>query len=568
MAGFPITMSSPDAPPLSRLRRSSSAEKLNPRIENNVLFSPHAKVNVPVCSIYTVVKAFLSSAGSKLAAVDYHRSYTRQNLLHAIERYAAGFQSLGVRKGHHVCIHMRTSVDAFVTSFALIFAGATVILCNTSLKHRELEARMTDADATHVVTDSPNAEKVGKVCDQISLSDENRFVLGEAEGFISILGFEHLDNKDFREVAVLDPPNTLAAIAFSSGTGGQVKGVEITHYSFVANMVQNKNTIASDETDVLLAWNPVTHTCGFLFTMLAACVGSTCVIVSPALTYKQFIDVCNKYQVSALFGFPSRMHRIMHEMQCSRVRLESVRKLCLAGCAVTELLMREALVVFPNLRNFRNFYGVAECCGLLAAPGVEEIDYSDVGFPTPNAELKFLCLKSGRPVGLNEHGEVAFRTPSMTRGYYKRPRETAELIDADSWCHTGDVAYYDECGRVHIVERLKEMIKCMDNQVAPAEVEDLIMSSCPAVAEVGIIGLPHSDYGEVPTAFITLKPGQEISEKEIKKVVAENLATYKQLLGGVYFISSLPRSETGQLLRSVLRKDPNYRLPCGHAAAF
>ncbi|KAH8020377.1 hypothetical protein HPB51_001010 [Rhipicephalus microplus] len=104
----------------------------------------------------------------------------------------------------------------------------------------ELEARMTDADATHVVTDSPNAEKVGKVCDQISLSDENRFVLGEAEGFISILGFEHLDNKDFREVAVLDPPNTLAAIAFSSGTGGQVKGVEITHYSFVANMVQNK----------------------------------------------------------------------------------------------------------------------------------------------------------------------------------------------------------------------------------------------------------------------------------------------------------------------------------------
>ncbi|KAL1445230.1 hypothetical protein MTO96_045139, partial [Rhipicephalus appendiculatus] len=162
------------------------------------------------------------------------------DLLHAIERYAAGFQSLGVRKGHHVCIHVRTSVDAFVASFALIFAGATVVLCNTSLKHRELVARMSDADATHVLTDPPNAEKIGRVCDQISLSDENRFVLGEAEGFISILGFEHLEDKDFREVAVLDPHNTLAAIAFSSGTGGQVKGVEITHYSFVANMVQNK----------------------------------------------------------------------------------------------------------------------------------------------------------------------------------------------------------------------------------------------------------------------------------------------------------------------------------------
>lgn len=567
MAGFPITASARDAPPLSRLQRSSSAEKLKPCIENNVLLSPYPKVNVPVCSVYTVVKAFLSSAGSKLAAVDYHRSYTRQELLRAIERYAAGFQSLGVRKGHHVCIHLRTSVDAFVVVFALVFAGATVVLCNTSLKHRELVVRMTDADATHVVTDTPNAEKMGKVCDQISLSDENRFVLGEAAGFISILGFEHLEDKDFREVAVLDPRNTLAAIAFSSGTGGHVKGVEITHYSYVANMVQNKSTIASDETDVLLAWNPITHTCGFLFTMLAVCVGSTCVIVSPALTYNQFIDVCNKYQVSSLFGFPSRIHRIMHEMQRSRVRLESVRKLCLAGCAVTEPLMREALAVFPNLRNFRNFYGVAECCGLLAAPGVEEIDYSDVGFPTPNTELKFLCLKSGRPVGSNEQGEVVFRTPSMTRGYYKRPHETAELLDANSWCHTGDVAFYDESGRVHIVERLKEMIKCMDNQVAPAELEDLIMSRCPAVAEVGIVGLPHPDYGEVPTAFVTLKPGQEISEKEIKNIVAENLATYKQLLGGVYFPASLPRTETGQLLRSALRKDPNYRLPCEHAAA-
>ncbi|KAH7948424.1 hypothetical protein HPB52_022688 [Rhipicephalus sanguineus] len=113
------------------------AEKFKPCIENNVLLSPYPKVNVPVCSVYTVVKAFLSSAGSKLAAVDYHRSYTRQELLRAIERYAAGFQSLGVRKGHHVCIHLRTSVDAFVVVFALVFAGATVVLCNTSLKHRE-----------------------------------------------------------------------------------------------------------------------------------------------------------------------------------------------------------------------------------------------------------------------------------------------------------------------------------------------------------------------------------------------------------------------------------------------
>ncbi|KAH6927513.1 hypothetical protein HPB50_004924 [Hyalomma asiaticum] len=531
MPGLPITVSARDAPPLSRIRRSSSAEKLKPRIENNVLYSPHAKVNVPVCSIYSAVKAFLCSAGSKMAAVDYYRRYTRQELLRVIERHAAGFQSLGVRKGHHVCVHMRTSVDGFVAVFSLVFCGATVVLCNTSLKHRELVTRMTDSDATHVLTDPPNAEKISKVCDQISMSEKNRFVLGEAAGFISILGFQHMDEKDFREVTVPDPRNTLAAISYSSGISGLAKGVEITHYSFVANMVQNKGAMASDESDVLLAWNPITHTCGFLFTMLATCVGSTCVIVSPALTCNQFIDVCNKYQISALFSYSSRIHQIMHEMQIFRVRLGSVRKLCVAGCTVTEGLMREALAVFPNLRNFRNLYGVSECCGLLAAPGQDEINYSDVGFPTPNAELK-------------------------------NPDKKAPELPNRFFHASGDLAFYDDSGRVHFVERLKEMIKCMDNQVAPAELEELIMSSCPAVAEVAVIGLPHPDYGEVPTAFVTLKPGQEVSDKEIKKIVAENLATYKQLLGGVFFPPSLPHTEAGKLLRSTLRTDPNYRLVC------
>ncbi|XP_077486297.1 putative 4-coumarate--CoA ligase 2 isoform X3 [Amblyomma americanum] len=475
MPGLPITASPRDAPPLSRIRRSSSAEKLKPRIENNVLYSPHPKVTVPVCSVYTAVKSFLSAAGSKLAAVDYTRSYSRQELLRAIERYAAGFQSLGLRPGHHVCVCLRNSVDSFVVVFALVFAGTTVVLCNTSLKQLELRARMTDSDCTHVVTDPPNAEKLHTACNEVNIPEKSRFVLGEAAGFISILGFDLLDEADFREVAVADPRNALAGISYSSGITGLVKGMEITHYSFVANMVQNKNVMASDESDVFLAWNPITHTCGFLFTMLAACVGSTCVIVSPALTYNQFIDVCSKYQ--------------------------------------------------------------------------------------------FVSPMTGKAVGPKEHGEVFFRTPSMMRGYYKQPKETALIIDANGWCRTGDLAYYDETGRVHFVERLKEMIKCMDNQVAPAEIEELITSSCPGVDKVGVVGLPHPDYGEVATAFVALKPGCHVTEKDIKKIVADNLAAYKQLLGGVYFLPALPHNDTGELLRSALRTDPNYRSGTSSMAA-
>ncbi|XP_075752405.1 putative 4-coumarate--CoA ligase 2 isoform X2 [Rhipicephalus microplus] len=444
----------------------SNATLLKGRIENKILYSPYPTLAIPVCSVYTCVKSFLSIAGNRPVAVDYTTSYTRQELLLALERYAAGFQSHGLKLGDHVCVHMRNSVDAFVAVFSLIFAGATIVLAKTSLTTRELLYQMTDGDATYIVTDPPNADKVRKVCDELKIPEKARFVLGEAPGFTSILGFVHMDPKQFREVPVADPRNTIAGISYTSGTTGLPKGVEITHFSFVANIVLSKDITASDETDVFLAWNPITHMSGFMFTMLGICIGSTCVIVSPALTFNQFIDVCNKYQI--------------------------------------------------------------------------------------------LNKSNEQLMGPNEPGELLFRTPSVMRGYYKRPKETAEILLKDGWCSSGDVIYYDHNGRLHYLDRLKEMIKCMDNQVVPAELEDLIMSKCPAIAEVCVLGLPHPEYGEAAAAFVIPHERHkgEVTEDDIKKVVADNLAKHKHLYGGVYFPPSLPRTDTGKLQKNLIRKNP------------
>ncbi|XP_077486376.1 putative 4-coumarate--CoA ligase 2 [Amblyomma americanum] len=535
---------------------------LKGRIENKVVHSPHPKVSIPVCSVYTAVKSFLSVAGSKLAAVDYTTSYTRQELLLALERCAAGFQSLGVKLGDHACVHMRNSVDGFVVVFGLIFAGATVILAKTSLTHRELLYQMSDGDASYIVTDPPNADKVRKVCDEMKMPEKARCILGEAPGFISILGFALLDPKMFREVTVSDPRNTLAGLSYTSGTTGLPKGVEISHYSFVANIVLSKSVTASDETDVFLAWNPITHMSGFLFTMLGACIGSTCVIVSPALTFNQFIDVCTKYQVTSLFSFPTRLRSLVHEMQRMNVKLDKVRKVSVGGSLVTETLARATMDVFPNLFNFRNFYGLTECCSLLVAPGQDEIDFMDLGVPSPNVEIKFLTLDSREQVGPKENGELVFRTPAIMRGYYKRAKATAEVVDPAGWCFSGDMGFYDENGRIHYVERLKDMIKCMDNQVVPAELEDLISRSCPGVAEVSVVGMPHPEYGEVAAAFVILHEAYKgkVSGEDIKKIVSDNLAKHKHLLGGVFFPSTLPHTDTGKVIKSVVRKDPAYTM--------
>lgn len=557
--------------PLAKLRQTASTSSFVTQIENGVLYSPRPKVSIPVCSIYTAVKKFLSAAGHKTAAVDYTKTYSRQALLHAIERYAAGFQSLGVKAGEHVCVHLRNSVDSFVAVFALIFAGATVVLCDTSLTNAELRTQMTNADAEYVVTDPQNADKMRAVCDEMKVDVKKRFVLGDAPDFISLASFDSLDEKEFRAVDVADTWNSVAAICYTSGATGMAKAIEITHYSFVANLIQNRSVAMADETDVFLAWNPIMHTSGFLFTMLSVCIGSTCIIVSPTVTVSEFVDICTKYTVTALYSFPGRLYSLVQQMKASGTCVDSMRKLCVGGGPVNESLARHVLDAFPKLCNLRNLYGLVECGGLLTSPGLSEINCVDVGFPTPNVELKFVRLNTRKPAGPNVPGEIAFRTPSAMRGYYKNAKRTDKVLEPNGWCLTGDVGYYDESGRVYLVERVHELVRCMDNRVVPEELEALILQSFPAVAEVGVVGLPHHDYGEAAAAFVVLREGedQQITGDDIMRVVAASvscrdgevsLAKHKHLIGGVYFPRSLPHTETGRVLRSALRNDPSYRV--------
>lgn len=552
-----------------RSRQSIGGDSFKPRIENNILFSPYPPVEIPVCSIYTAVKRFLNQPGSKIAVVDCTQSLTRQALLRMIECHAGGFQELGIRPGDHVCVHLRNNVENFVIVFGMIFAGATVILSNTTHKHHELLYRMDDGDATHIVTDSGCVRKVRDVCDVLKIPEKNRFVLGEASGFTSVAGFELLSRDAFVEVPVPDPRNTIAAIAYTAGTTGSSRGVEITHYSFVANLMQNQAVTASDDTDVFLAWNPITNMIGFLFTMLAACVGSTCVITSPTLSFHEFRKVCSKYEVSSLFSFPMRLHYLVREMKLANIRLPHVRKVCVGGGRVTEELANDARIAFPNLRSFRSMYSLSECCGLLAAPPQSELNHTDLGFPTPNVELKFLNVKSGKAVGPMEQGEIAFRTPSTMRGYYKRPLDTAETLDSEGWCRTGDVAYFDESGRVHFVEQLRELIHCMGRQVEPEELEQTVLHKCPKVCEVAVVGLPHPEHGEVPTAFVVVSDEYKgtVTEDDIKNAVTGVLPVHKQL-GAVYFPEYLPHTETGNVRRAALRQDPVYRQPGRYCASI
>ncbi|XP_040077478.1 4-coumarate--CoA ligase 1-like [Ixodes scapularis] len=176
-------------------------------------------------------------------------------------------------------------------------------------------------------------------------------------------------------------------------------------------------------------------------------------------------------------------------------------------------------------------------------------------------------ITSGDSLGPHQNGEIAVHARGIMKGYTGRPEATAEALSSDGWFRTGDLGYYDTEGRIHVIERLKQMIKCMDNVVVPAELEELLMTH-EAVAEAAVVGIPSAKHGEAPTACIVVKGGFEKNldslATELKELVAGisfqypnfvfgQAAVFKQLYGGVFFMKSFPKSDNGKILRRDLK---------------
>ncbi|KAM7314153.1 luciferin 4-monooxygenase [Ixodes scapularis] len=194
----------------------------------------------------------------------------------------------------------------------------------------------------------------------------------------------------------------------------------------------------------------------------------------------------------------------------------------------------------------------SECDYILAdkdtAPNILKI--------TMPSTIKILDLFSGDSLGPYQKGELVVHSKTLMKGYYGRPEATLEVLSSDGWLRTGDLGYYDSNGQIYIVDRIKQMIKCMGNIVTPAELEE-ILTSHEAVLEAAVVGIPSSKYGEAPVACVVVKKTQERSldslEQELKELVAGQTSTHKHLYGGVVFMNSLPKSESGKILRQQLK---------------
>jgi acyl-CoA synthetase (AMP-forming)/AMP-acid ligase II len=201
----------------------------------------------------------------------------------------------------------------------------------------------------------------------------------------------------------------------------------------------------------------------------------------------------------------------------------------------------------------RQGYGMTEATGpvstnLVAPDG--SVRRGSVGQLVPSTQAKIVDLADGRELGPDATGEILVRGPQVMRGYLNNPEATAVALEPDGWLHTGDVGYADSDGFLAIVDRVKEIIKYKAYQVAPAELE-AVLGTHPSVADVAVVPSPEADSGEVPKAFVALKPDEDASADELMSYVAERVAPYKKVRL-VEFVESIPKSPTGKILRRVL----------------
>jgi 4-coumarate--CoA ligase len=235
----------------------------------------------------------------------------------------------------------------------------------------------------------------------------------------------------------------------------------------------------------------------------------------------------------------------------SEYDISSVKDILCAAAPLSAELQAEFMDKF-GISRVRQAYGMSELSpGVTIGPTTEPKSGS-CGILVPNTELK-LVNEERMELGLGETGEIAVRGPQVMKGYLNNIKATKEMIDEDGWLYTGDIGKMDDEGHLYVVDRLKELIKYKGHQVAPAELEGILLTH-PDVADAAVIGIPHETGGEVPRGYVQLKPSTNPSEDDIIQFVNKEVNPFSWLRGGVEFVDAVPKSGTGKILRRELRK--------------
>ena len=518
--------------------------------------SPFADVEIPESSVFDYLfdslttddldcVAFVGTTGTDM---------TYRRLRDDVLAFAGALAARGVGIGTTVGL-MCPNVPEFATVFhGILRAGGTITTINSLYTAAETEKQLANAAATWLVTISPLLPRAIDAAAAVGIDDDHVIVIDGASGHPGLqdLLAEGVPAPDIE----FDPATQIAVLPFSSGTTGTPKGVMLSHRNLVANVQQCRSIIDVNQSDRVLAVLPFFHIYGMTVLLNLALRQRAALVTMARFDLAEFLTLIQQYQCTYLFIAPPIAVALAKYPIVDQFDISTVRAI-FSGAAPLDRETGEAAGRRIHARVLQG-YGMSELSPVSHATPFDRVDIpvSSVGCMLPNQVCKLVDIETHEEItelvdGTTRPGELLVKGPNVMLGYLNRPDATAEIIDDDGFLHTGDIAIFQEGGYFTIVDRVKELIKYHGYQIAPAELEALLLSH-PQVMDAAVIGVLDDEREEIPKAFLVAAPDAELTQQEVMEYVAARVAPHKKVRR-VEFIDVIPKSGSGKILRKDLR---------------
>ncbi|WP_350353296.1 AMP-binding protein [Microbacterium sp. A8/3-1] len=519
--------------------------------------SPLADVEIPNLSVYDYLFSSITPTDlERTVAIDgaSGAATTYSTLLGQIDGIAGALAARGIGVGDVVALHS-PNLPIFLAVFhGILRSGATVTTVNALNTAEDIASQLRDSGAKLVFTVSPLVAPAAAAAASVGIGKESVIVIDGAPEHPSLGDLLALDAT--APIVTFDPATHLAVLPYSSGTTARPKGVMLTHRNLVANVAQAAPLIGVVPEDRLLAVLPFFHIYGMTVLLNLAVYRRAALVTMPKFDLVEFLRIIQDQKCTYVFIAPPIALAMAKHPLIDDYDLSSVHTV-FSGAAPLDGGIGAAVAERLGCR-VRQGYGMTEMSPVSHVIPLDRADIplSSVGVTLPNMLSKLIDPATGEEIpvpasGVSTPGELLCAGPNIMAGYLGNAEATSETLEADGWLHTGDIATVSAEGFVTVVDRLKELIKYKGYQVAPAELEAVLISH-PRIADAAVIAGHDDDGEEVPKAFVVLQPGAELDDQAIIAYVAERVAPHKKVRQ-VVMIDSIPKSSSGKILRKDLR---------------
>ena len=463
------------------------------------------------------------------------------------DRIAGGLEKIGLAPGDHVAVLHPNSPQTIIGYFSIFKSGCVVIPINPIYTPREIKYILNDSGAKALIVHESFLPSLKEIKDEIP--SVKHFIVRRDEesleaafgamlgGPLSPIGERHLE---------LDDP---AVIFYTSGTTGRPKGVILTHRNFCFGGPNCAQNYGLRENDVTIAVLPLVHVFCVATPVFGSLSSGGSVVVLERFNVEQVFEAIERYRVTWFPGVPTMFTYMLNGIDNNRRDLSSLRMGLSGGASLPVEILKEWERRFNA--EVVEVYGLTESTGLVTAnPVFGTRKAGSIGISVSGVAVKLVDEK-GKEVPLGEVGELIYKGPNATRGYFNLPEETREKI-RDGWVYTGDHARMDEEGYYYIAGRKSELIICGGYNVYPREIEE-VLHTYPGVNEAAVIGVSDPVKGEVPKAFVSIKRDFTVTEADLLAFCKKNLASYK--MPKIVFMDDLPKNITGKIMKKELPRD-------------